>query len=200
MTCRNCKFDFCWICEKDWQKHGERGYECNRYNEAAEGRQSESRSALQRYLFYYDRYMNHLNSLNLQDKLKEKVTVNIEFMQKEVNMSWIEAQFLKKALSALGECRRVLMHTYIFAFYLKKNNHVHIFEDNQRDLEVAVEHLCAILEREELSSKEKDVEELKQDIQDKTRYCMGRKQTLLEHVEEGHEKGDRWVFNQPDCE
>ena len=33
------------------------------------------------------------------------------------------------------------MHTYVFAFYLAKNNEAEIFESNQRDLEMATETL-----------------------------------------------------------
>lgn len=48
-------------------------------------------------------------------------------MQKH-NMSWIEVQFLKKAVDVLCQCRQTLMFTYVFAFYLKKNNQSIIFE------------------------------------------------------------------------
>ena len=44
------------------------------------------------------------------------------------NMSWIEVQFLKKAVDILCQCRQTLMYTYVFAFYLRKNNQSIIFE------------------------------------------------------------------------
>jgi len=43
-------------------------------------------------------------------------------------MSWIEVQFLKKAVDVLCQCRQTLMYTYVFAFYLRKNNQSIIFE------------------------------------------------------------------------
>ena len=43
-------------------------------------------------------------------------------------MSWIEVQFLKKAVDVLVQCRQMLMFTYVFAFYLRKNNQSIIFE------------------------------------------------------------------------
>ena len=64
----------------------------------------------------------------------------MEEMQQH-NMSWIEVQFLKKSLDILCECRRTLMYTYVFAYYLKKNNQSAIFEENQKDLESATEQL-----------------------------------------------------------
>ena len=45
-----------------------------------------------------------------------------------MNMSWIEAQFMKKAVDVLCQCRQTLMYSYAFAYYLKKNNHTFIFE------------------------------------------------------------------------
>lgn len=63
-------------------------------------------------------------------------------------MSWIEVQFLRKAVDVLSECRRTLMYTYAFAFYLQKDNQSVIFEENQRDLEHATEQLSEFLERD----------------------------------------------------
>lgn len=45
-----------------------------------------------------------------------------------MNVSWIEAQFMKRAVDVLCQCRQTLMYSYSFAFYLKKNNHTFIFE------------------------------------------------------------------------
>ena len=61
---------FCWYSR----------YNCNRYDEdearlAREG-QEKSRSALQRYLFYCNRYMNHLQSLKFENKLYSMVKVS----------------------------------------------------------------------------------------------------------------------------
>ena len=44
------------------------------------------------------------------------------------NMSWIEVQFLNKAVDALCLCRQTLMYTYVFAYYLARNNQSEIFE------------------------------------------------------------------------
>ena len=47
-----------------------------------------------------------------------------------MSVSWIEAQFVKRAVDVLCRCRQILMYSYCFAFYLKKNNHTFIFEVN----------------------------------------------------------------------
>ena len=77
------------------------------------------------------RYMNHLQSLKFENKLYAMVKDKMEEMQQH-NMSWIEVQFLRKSLDILCECRRTLMYTYVFAYYLKKNNNQQIFEVRSR--------------------------------------------------------------------
>lgn len=197
MVCKNqsCKADFCWVCLGPWEPHGSSWYNCNRYDEdeakRARDAQELSRAALQRYLFYCNRYMNHMQSLKFEHKLYASVKLKMEEMQQH-NMSWIEVQFLKKAVDILCQCRQTLMFTYVFAFYLKKNNHSQIFEDNQRDLEQATEQLSEYLERNITSEMLVDI---KQKVQDKYRYCEGRRKVLLKHVHEGYE-GDLWEYQQ----
>ena len=58
---------------------------------------------------------------------KEKAKLKMDEVQGQ-GMGWTEAQFLQRAVEALGECRRTLMYTYVFAYYLRKNNQSAIFE------------------------------------------------------------------------
>lgn len=126
--------------------------------------------------------MNHLQSLKFESKLYTMVKVGkiitvvmtlvtflfqekMEEMQQH-NMSWIEVQFLKKAVDILCQCRRTLMFTYVFAYYLKKNNQSEIFEVNQKDLETSTEGLSEYLERDICAE---NLIDIKQKVQDKYR-------------------------------
>ena len=60
---------------------------------------------MKRYLFYFNRYANHKQSIALEDKLKLVVNQKMEEIQETATMSWIEVQFLSKALVTLRECR-----------------------------------------------------------------------------------------------
>jgi len=199
MVCKqqNCKADFCWVCLGPWEPHGSSWYNCNRFDEddakKARDAQEKSRAALARYLFYCNRYMNHMQSLKFEHKLYASVRQKMEEMQQH-NMSWIEVQFLKKAVDVLTQCRSTLMYTYVFAFYLKRNNQSHIFEDNQKDLENATEQLSEYLEREITSDILVDI---KQKVQDKSRYCENRRAVLLSHCHEGYEK-EFWEYQASD--
>lgn len=52
----------------------------------------------------------------------------MEEMQQTSDLSWIEVQFLKKAVDTLTQCRMTLKWTYAFAFYLSRTNETVIFE------------------------------------------------------------------------
>lgn len=197
MVCKNqnCKYDFCWVCLGSWEPHGSSWYNCNRYDEdearAARDAQERLRSSLARYLHYYNRYMNHMQSLKFENKLYSSVKTKMEEMQQH-NMSWIEVQFLKKAVDILCLCRQTLMYTYVFAYYLCKNNQSMIFEDNQKDLESATEKLSEYLERDITSE---NLADIKQKVQDKYRYCEKRRKVLLDHVHEGYDK-EWWIYTE----
>ena len=111
----------------------------------------------------------------------------------ENSFSWIETQYLQKAVDVLNECRRTLMYTYAFAFYLEKNNQSTIFGNNQQDLELATERLSELLEKD-LDVEKDQLKEWKQEVQDKYRYVESRRKVLLDFVEEGHDM-NLWKFS-----
>jgi len=197
MTCKKCRNEFCWVCMGPWSEHGNQWYTCNRYEEKtsidARDSKSKSRAKLERYLHYYNRYANHEQSAKLDTELYEKTERKMERMQKSSELSWIEVQFLKEAVETVVQCRNTLMWTYSFAFYLQKDNQTTIFEDNQRDLEMAVEQLSELLEEEIKPNK---IAELKQRVVDKSIYVKHRREILLEDTAQGL-KDSRWTFIDP---
>ncbi|KGQ01304.1 hypothetical protein PAAG_11981 [Paracoccidioides lutzii Pb01] len=183
MTCRKCKHEFCWMCMGLWSEHGTSWYNCNRFEEksgaSARDAQARSRQSLERYLHYYNRYANHEQSAKLDKDLYLKTEKKMMSLQSQSGLSWIEVQFLDTASQALQQCRQTLKWTYAFAFYLARNNLTEIFEDNQKDLEMAVESLSEMFEKpiDQLSA-------LKIDILDKTAYCNKRRVILLSDTAE----------------
>lgn len=108
-------------------------------------------------------------------------------LQSSSGMSWIEVQYLSHASTVLQECRQTLKWTYAFAFYLQRNNNTYIFEDNQKDLEMAVEQLSELFEKpaDQLATSKKE-------MMDRTAYVNNRRRILLEDTAIGL-KNDRWV-------
>ncbi|PHH49923.1 E3 ubiquitin-protein ligase dbl4 [Ceratocystis fimbriata CBS 114723] len=195
MTCRKCRYEFCWMCMGPWNEHGTSWYNCNRYEEKsgteARDAQAKSRVSLQRYLHYYNRYANHEQSARLDKELAIRIENKMIQLQAASGLSWVEVQYLKSASQAVETCRETLKWTYAFAYYLARNNTTEMFEDNQKDLEMAVEALSHMFEKpvaELADSKQKT------DIMDKTAYCNKRRVILLEYAAETLAKG-RWTFN-----
>ncbi|KXS19377.1 hypothetical protein M427DRAFT_52815 [Gonapodya prolifera JEL478] len=197
MTCRRCKHEFCWVCAGPWSEHGTQWYNCNRFDEkeAVEARdhQAKSRAALQRYLHYYNRYANHEQSAKLSQELHSKTEKKMSEVQANSTLSWIEVQFLRKAVDVVVDCRTTLKWTYAFAYYLARDNQTALFEDNQRDLEMAVEQLSELLERP-LEPEADKIAELKRVVQDKSVYCSSRREVVLEDTAKGLLE-DRWKYN-----
>ncbi|KAJ1983073.1 hypothetical protein H4R34_001495 [Dimargaris verticillata] len=194
MTCRKCGYEFCWVCLGPWSEHGQTWYNCNRFNERssqqARSAQEKSRAALQRYLHYYGRYANHEHSAQLDHQLYLKTEKKMEKMQRTSDLSWIEVQFLKEAVDTVFQSRMTLKWTYAFAFYLAHNNMTHLFEDNQRDLEMATELLSELLEK---PLDPKTIPALRQQVLDKTSYVAARRQVVLNDTAKGLME-DRWQF------
>ena len=111
--------------------------------------QSKSRASLERYLHvcihspsikpsyspfeqYYNRWANHEQSAKLSLDLYAKTEKKMEEMQITSALTWIEVQFMKKAVEEVDKCRTTLKWTYAMAYYLAKGNEKDLFEDNQR--------------------------------------------------------------------
>ncbi|VDC04085.1 unnamed protein product [Peniophora sp. CBMAI 1063] len=195
MTCKKCKHEFCWVCMGDWSVHGTAFYSCNRFDEKsgidARDAQSRSRASLERYLHYYNRWANHEQSAKLSVELYAKTEKKMEEMQTSSTLTWIEVQFLRRAVDEVVKCRATLKWTYAMAYYLSKGNVKELFEDNQRDLEKAVEDLSELLEQ---PLEPESVPSLRQKVTDKTVYVSRRNEIVLEDTARGYLDG-RWKWN-----
>ncbi|KAH8916591.1 RING finger domain-containing protein [Atractiella rhizophila] len=195
MTCKKCKWEFCWVCMGPWSEHGTSWYNCNRFEDKGEAKDaiSKSRVALERYLHYYNRYSNHEQSAKLEKDVYARIEKKMEEIQQSSKLSWIEVQFMKRAVDTLGKCRATLKWTYAMAFYLKRTTQTELFEANQSDLEHAVEQLSELLEK---PIEAENIPQLRQETTDKTVYVEKRNETMLSDTAGGFQE-DRWEFSVP---
>lgn len=179
MTCKKCKFEFCWVCLGDWVKHGQSFYHCGRFeqDEDVSTQRQKSRQELERYLHYYQRYANHQQSLKLDEETYIQLDAKMKAMQEIKGLTWIEAQYLKESFETLRECRHTLTWSYAFAFYLKPSNQTTIFEDNQRDLELATENLSELFEKPVEDVADKNI---RMEMINKRAYVASRREVILE--------------------
>ncbi|KNE57025.1 hypothetical protein AMAG_02785 [Allomyces macrogynus ATCC 38327] len=194
MTCKKCRYEWCWVCLGPWAEHGSSWYNCGRFDETASvnarDAQAKARASLERYLHYYNRYANHEQSAKLDKKVYQATEAKMQEMQLQSDLSWIEVQFLKRAVDIVMSCRMTLKWTYAFAFYLDRTNMTELFESNQRDLELAVEHLSGLLESEIVPA---SIPQLRQKVLDKTVYVQQRRDILVEDTARGLKEG-RWTW------
>lgn len=120
MTCKKCKWEFCWVCMGPWSEHGTSWYQCNRFDEKsgvdARDTQAKSRASLERYLHYFNRWANHEHSAKLDAEFYKNTEKKMEQMQNNGNLSWIEVQFAKQAVDVVIKARITLKWSYCMAF------------------------------------------------------------------------------------
>jgi ariadne-1 len=151
MTCSQCKYEWCWVCEGPWSEHGSNYYKCNLYKPdskvaADEAKRDAARTELQRYVHYYTRYMNHSASRKLDKVVLMRVHRRIAEELATSNQSGLDLDYLTTTAKVLNRCRYTLMYTYVYAFYLTDEKKKDLFEYNQAQLEYWTELLSGYIE------------------------------------------------------
>ena len=189
MTCRKCGHDYCWMCKKDWKGHYD-FYTCNRFEKKSKKskkgsgkkkgkadkemqaalEKEEHRQRLERYLHYYNQFMELDKMLGTVAKTREKI--NAKFQEWRDNDGTVaEGLFVEKALSVLTTCWRALKWSSVRLYYFDdKNIRKNLFEFVRADLEKSVNQLSEVL---------RDSPFEKTEVLDLTRLCETRLTNLL---------------------
>ncbi|KAL5711400.1 RBR-type E3 ubiquitin transferase [Ranunculus cassubicifolius] len=138
-----CSYQFCWVCLGPYAnyKH-ERA--CNKYETKEEKEKENAKAMLLRYAHYYERWAaNNKSRVKALEDLRHTKDVHIDILR--VNQAEIEIQlkFLVDAWEQIVECRRVLMWTYAYGYYLpeKEKAKKKLFEYLQGQAERQLERL-----------------------------------------------------------
>ncbi|CAN4113818.1 unnamed protein product [Withania somnifera] len=145
MTCR-CGHEFCWLCFTDWGTCVSR---CNRYEEKKEIK--EAKRNIQRYTHYYERWLS--NGKSKEKALKDLKKMKEEGLKKLSDDHCIneeELGFIIEAWQQIVQCRRVLKWTYVYGFYLPKEEVARtcFFAYLQGEAEAGLERLHHCAEKE----------------------------------------------------
>ncbi|GAM20611.1 hypothetical protein SAMD00019534_037860, partial [Acytostelium subglobosum LB1] len=173
MTCKKCTHEFCWICMGDWKGHSS----CNSYKKEGNSNKSDTKKALERYLFYFHRYNTHEQSKKFETKLRKDALDTILALQSKQDKRWIDVKFIETSTETLIQCRRTLKYTYVFGFYLDEGTEKNLFEFLQSDLEKTTERLSGLLE----AGENQNIMELKE----VTNLASNKLMHLLDGIEEG---------------
>ena len=148
ITCFKCNSHFCWICLHDWAKHGANAYNCNRYDPDQKAKGDEARQKLDRYIFYFDRFMAQRSSLRMEKNMKDAAERKTSEKKAETgNLPWIDNQYIVRATESLLNARAVLMQSYTLAFFLPQGGDKDLFEFQQSEVAKSVEDLSKMLEK-----------------------------------------------------
>ena len=163
MTCSSrsggCGTEFCWMCLQAWGTHSSSTggfYSCNLYSisEETEKIKTDTKNALERYMFHFSRFMNHHKSGILAAKeLKEEASKMIEKLHEKFGFSVTDTEFIIQALTQVVDCRLVLKWTYVYGYYLgdekdKKVESKELFEYLQTNLEELTDRLHEYIEKD----------------------------------------------------
>ena len=194
---------FCYVCETDWKKHSQDHFNCNKYTDAVKMKEKNRKriqaelerdiKKYERYDFYYPRYMNYLNAVDVcetsfKDMLKEKVNL---FMVMQ-NLQLLETKFITDALEAIIKSKRTLKNTYIFGYYMKDTELKELFEHSQGILEYNTESLHKdlideslnlLIEADEREYFIKLFQQFKDKVNKKTEIINKYRESLIEEVE-----------------
>nr|ODN99997.1 ariadne-1 [Cryptococcus depauperatus CBS 7855] len=154
-------------------------------------RQNQGQALKDTFTQYFNRWANHEHSAKLDTEFYAKTDKKMEQMQNNGNLSWIEVQFARQAVDTVVKARITLKWSYCMAFYLKRNNQTELFEDNQRDLERAVENLSYLLEQN--IGEPETIAKLRHDVTNQAAYVQKRHDILMDDTLKGYLE-HRWEF------
>jgi len=136
MTCRQCGYEWCWLCLKIWKGHDDY-YACSRYEKASkksadkkgkkgkrarmqaiEEERESKRKALERYLNYYQKFLEFDALAKKSQELLEKAQQKMESLQSEQS-TLAEVKFLEKAAHILSDCHVALRNSFIYSYYIE---------------------------------------------------------------------------------
>ncbi|KFK25556.1 hypothetical protein AALP_AA8G130200 [Arabis alpina] len=145
-----CKHQFCWMCLTQWDTSC---YGCNKYDKGdeTEKKRIKARQAIDRYVFYFERWAANQSSRRkaMQD-LEKLLSVQLKELSERQSTPESQLQFTIEAWLQIIECRRVLQWTFAYGYYLPSNEVAkkQLFEYSQGEAQVGLErlHHCAEVE------------------------------------------------------
>lgn len=163
MTCRQCHYEFCWLCLGDWKIHGSSTggfYDCNLYKqEAHEEDDEEKRKAelIKRLQFFTDRYFEQKRACELtKDKIEE---INEKLSMKSgTDVSKFNydhnggLEFYHEAYSYLLQCRNFVLHSYPLSYRIIDPEKNLLFTQTQSMLTHALETFNKFLENNSIEN------------------------------------------------
>ena len=165
MMCYKCHHEFCWVCMGRWRFHGDwtGGYfECNNYiqkklaiRKLEKNKSDAEKKAKKEHGRYfkhvYDRYKNHLQSLDFELAILEKADEKMTKLRASTSAEE-DVTFFKDAVRELLKCRHVLKGSYALSYFIHNETGRTEFIKLLADLEGSTELLAQSVNRPHLQT------------------------------------------------
>ncbi|CAL2034204.1 unnamed protein product [Caenorhabditis brenneri] len=166
MKCAGCRNEYCWDCLRNWKTHSGG---CTVPDHAVAQAQFNSRANSDVFARYVSRFDHHKKCLEQDQRILSAISNTSGF------------KFQKN----LDECRRTLMYTYVFGYYLKDGMYTKTLEKYQQNLENAVRELA----RQSTGYYSSNIDALRTELRvsNLAEECLTLRKTLLDHCAKGAE-------------
>lgn len=146
--------------------------------------QSKDMKYARRFASYNKRFEEMKQSYDLD--VNQFMVKKVEKVELELKSDWIKLEFIGQAIDTLLQCRRTLMHSYIFSFFMTTlDNQMFMFEENLKYLQLSTAALSEVLEKE---VNDNTVAQLREKTIDGIYLCKQQRRSLINHIKEGYAK------------
>lgn len=152
MTCQKkaggCGYEFCWLCMGKWIGHNA----CNKFEAMSEDTKSVLKHELDKYIHFFDRYMNYRKSQGFARGMRVYIEESIYRLNTEKSIPYADLKFLLEGWKTILNSRKMLKNSYIYGFYIKEDSSTKtLFEFHQSMLESYSDKLHGLLENNTLT-------------------------------------------------
>jgi len=122
----------------------------------------EERKDLQKYVFYYERYLNNSMAIESANKIRKAIKNEEKDLAINLALTLTQLEFLEQGCQILRNVKRTLRWSYAYGFYLNNDLQRNLYEIIQEKMDMYSSELHVMLE--------KDYEKAKTNIGDFTKF------------------------------
>lgn len=157
VKCGVCKFEFCWICHKDWKTHGGSFYDCMHKRDLQNNNNNSSRKdsiSLDRFRNYYKFFLESENNMLLDMRLFNKLLdKKLDKLSSVFGLSLIELEFLTDCVREVVQARNMIKYSFALLYFMDQSHNLfHIFTHNQMLLLEKIDEVSDLLIEANLDS------------------------------------------------
>eukprot|EP01128_Nolandella_sp_AFSM9_P006704 TRINITY_DN350_c0_g4_i1.p1 TRINITY_DN350_c0_g4~~TRINITY_DN350_c0_g4_i1.p1 ORF type:complete len:601 (-),score=133.46 TRINITY_DN350_c0_g4_i1:125-1927(-) len=202
MTCRQCSYEWCWMCMKMWKGHSDY-YACEKYDRTKKKKKDRKKKgskkrnqilqmeeerevkkvALERYLTYFHKFLEFETAVGKAEEFIAKASEKMDELQSESH-TLAEVLFIQKAAETSNSCHRVLRNSFIYAYYLEElesGTEKQLFDFIQTELEKTTSLLVTMMDAPGLMKRRAEIMNL-------TYLAKTKQDNLLSSVANGLEE------------